>query len=393
MALSKLQPVLRSKKIYLDYNATTPVDERVVEVMLPYFTQQFGNASSSQHSFGWDAEEAVEKAREQVAAMVGAKAKEVYFTSGATEAINIVLQGYCKKNSHQGDHIITCKTEHKAVLDTCAHLEAQGFEVTYLQVDPAGNIDINQLKDAIKDNTLLICLMHANNETGLIHPLEEISAIAAEKQVAFFTDASQSAGKIPLNLNAANVDFAAFSAHKLYGPKGVGALYIKSESRSAIDPLFYGGGQEKSLRPGTLNVPGIIGFGKACELAGAEMAAEAEKLSSFIHSMEQEIIENTEVTVNSVGANRLPHMTNLTFQNIDGSHLMRSLKNLAVSQGSACTSSILEPSHVLLAMGHTPELALSSIRIGLGRQTFEEEVRLAMAQIIRAVEQLKLTTS
>ena len=384
---------MKSRKIYLDHNATTPIDERVLDAMLPCFRERFGNASSSQHVYGWDAEEAVEMAREQVATLVGIQPKEIYFTSGATEAINIVLQGYCQKNRHRGNHIITCTTEHKAVLDTCAHLEAQGFEVSYLEVNQHGNIDLYQLKDAIKENTLLVCLMHANNETGVIHPLEEIAAIAAENKVAFFTDATQSAGKIPLNLNAGDVDFAAFSAHKLYGPKGVGAIYINREFRAKINPLFFGGGQEKYLRPGTLNVPGIVGFGKACELCREEMAADAEKLGSFIQIIEKEITGKAEVRVNGASANRLPHMTNLTFKNIEGSNLVRSLKNLAVSQGSACTSLTLKPSHVLLAMGHSPEQALASIRIGFGRPTTEEEVIFAIAEIIKAVELLKLTTS
>lgn len=380
-------------KIYLDYNATTPVDPEVLESMLPFFTEQFGNASSINHAYGWDAEEAVMIAREQVARLIGAKPTEIYFTSGATEAVNLSLLGACKANAEKGDHIITCVTEHKAVLDTCRELESRGTQVTYLEVDESGAINLEDLKEAITDRTILVSLMHANNEIGVIHPLKEIAAITRKRDILLMTDATQAVGKIPLDVQDLDVDLAAFSAHKLYGPMGVGALYVRKNPKANLSPILFGGGQEKGLRPGTLNVPGIVGFGKACEICSKEMEEEAQQLKTWRDHLESELqhLENTRI--NGRGTSRLPHMTNLSFEHIDGSKLIRSLKNLALSQGSACTSATVEPSHVLKSLGHSDELALSSIRIGLGRFTKEEEIDIAIETIQDAIHQLRLATS
>lgn len=377
------------KKIYLDYNATTPVDPRVLDEMLPYFTDKFGNASSINHTYGWDAEEAVELAREQVARLIGATPNEIYFTSGATEAINIALFGVCKANRQKGNHIITCVTEHKAILDTCQRLEEIGYQVSYLPVDQSGAINLDELKNAITDNTILVTLMHANNETGVIHPLEEISNITRQANVLLITDATQSVGKIPFDAGELGVDLAAFSSHKLYGPKGGGALYINKTNKPKLSPLLYGGGQEKGLRPGTLNVPAIVGFGKACEICQAEMDTDASRLNELRNLIESELADIEGMLINGKSHNRLPFMTSLSFPDIDGSKLIRFLKNLAVSQGSACTSATQKPSHVIKAMGHSDQLALSTIRLGLGRFTTEEEIQAAIKDIKEAIPQLK----
>ena len=377
------------KKIYLDYNATTPVDKRVLEEMLPYFSEKFGNASSFSHAYGWDAEEGIELARDRVAKLINAKSNEIYFTSGGTESINLALSGICTANRKKGNHIITCKTEHKAVLDTCDQLEKEGIEITYLPVNKSGNIDLGQLQDSITNQTIAVCLMHANNEIGTIHPLAKIAKITRENNVLLMTDATQSAGKIPLDVNTYGVDMAVFSAHKMYGPKGVGALYIRSGIQ--LTPLLYGGGQERALRPGTLNTPGIVGFGKAAEICNLEMKQDADRLQKLVELIEYEFAEEPGIHINGEEGLRLPYMTNLSIENIDGSRLIRTLKNLAVSQSSACSSNTLKPSHVLTAIGHSPELALSSLRLGLGRFTTKEEVRMAIGDIMNAVDQLKLT--
>ncbi|HKK44904.1 MAG TPA: cysteine desulfurase family protein, partial [Balneolaceae bacterium] len=280
---------LDKKKIYLDNNATTPVDPRVLEAMLPYFTEKFGNASSVNHAFGWDAEEAVTIAREQVARLIGAQPREIYFTSGATEAINLALLGVCEANAEQGNHLITCGTEHKAVLDTCRQLEKRGFRVTYLDVDESGAIDLDVLRQAITDQTILVSLMYANNEIGVIHPLTEISSITRENGVLLMTDATQAVGKIPFEVQEFDVDLAAFSAHKIYGPKGIGGLYVRKRPKVDLSPLLFGGGQEKGLRPGTLNVPGIVGLGKACERCAEEMSTEAQRLREWRDRLEAEL--------------------------------------------------------------------------------------------------------
>lgn len=378
------------KKIYLDYNATTPVDPGVVDAMLPYFTDKFGNASSHNHIFGWEADEAVERAREQVADLIGATANEIYFTSGATEGVNLALRGLCKANSDRGNHIITCVTEHKAVLDTCESLEQEGFRVTYLPVDEAGAIDLKKLEEAITDQTILVSLMHANNEIGTIHPLEKISRITRPKDIPLLSDATQSVGKIPVDVKELGVDMITFSSHKLYGPKGIGALYIGKDNKPDIDPVFTGGGQEKGLRPGTLNVPAIVGFGMACELCANQMEEESNRLGKLRNQLESELAEIDGILFNGGAKDRLPHMTNISFRKIDGSNLLRRLKNLAVSQGSACTSAIQKPSHVLKAIGLSDELAFSSIRAGLGRFTKEEEIEDAIRDIKEVIPQLRL---
>ncbi|RKS55729.1 cysteine desulfurase IscS [Gillisia mitskevichiae] len=376
------------KKIYLDYNATTPVDKRVVEVMLPYFTENFGNASSD-HIFGWDAEEGIEFAREQVSNLVNCKSTEITFTSGATEAANLALFGFCKKNSSKGKHIITCKTEHKAILDTMQALETDGFQITYLDVDAEGNIDLEELERSINSETILVCLMLANNETGLIHPLKQIAKIVHEKGVKLMSDITQAVGKFPVDLIDLNLDLAIFSSHKLYGPKGVGALYINKKNKIEIDQTVFGGGQEKRMRPGTLNVPGIVGFGKAADLIFSEMEEESNRVSKLRDQLEALLEEIEDVHINSKKANRLPNTTNVSFENIDGNHLLRKLNNLAVSRGSACTSNIVQPSHVLKAMGLSDELALSSLRISLGRNTTHADIEFASQEIKNTVNQLK----
>jgi len=377
------------KKIYLDNNATTPVDPRVLEAMLPYFTEKFGNASSVNHAFGWDAGEAVTIAREQVARLIGARPKEIYFTSGATEAINLALLGVCKANADKGGHIITCATEHKAVLDTCKELENRGFRVAYLDVGKSGALDLDVLDDTITDQTILVSLMYANNEIGVIHPLKEISKLTREKGVLLMTDATQAVGKIPFDVQELDVDLAAFSAHKIYGPKGIGGLYVRKRPKFDLSPLLFGGGQEKGLRPGTLNVPGIVGLGKACEICAEEMSTESKRLRKWRDHLEAELQDIEGLRINGKNSPRLPHMTNLSFENIDGSKLIRSLKNLAVSQGSACTSGTVEPSHVLKAFGHSDELALSSLRIGLGRFNNKEEIDITIETLHNTIDQLR----
>ena len=376
------------KKIYLDFNATTPVDNRVLETMLPYFTEHFGNASSD-HVFGWDANEAVEFAREQIGNLINAKATGITFTSGATEAANLALFGFCKANSSKGNHIISCKTEHKAVLDTLKALEQQGFKVTYLEVDAEGNIDLKELEKAITSETILVSLMLANNETGLIHPMHEIEKIVHSKGVSLMSDITQAVGKIPVDLKELNLDIAIFSSHKIYGPKGVGALYINKKDNIEIDPTVFGGGQEKGMRPGTLNVPGIVGFGKAAEIAEAEMQEESIRISKLRNGLEKQLAELEEVQINSKNSNRLPNTTNISFQNIDGNLMLRKLSNLAISRGSACTSNTINPSHVLKAMGLNDELALASFRISLGRSTIQEDIDFALEEIKSCVNQLK----
>ena len=378
------------KKIYLDYNATTPADPRVVDELLPYFTQKFGNSSSSGHVFGWEADEAVERAREQVADLIGVSAGEIYFTSGATEAINITMKGLAQANRDKGDHIITCTTEHKAVLDTCKSLENSGYSITYLPVDESGAIELQDLKNALTDQTILVCLMHANNETGTLHPIKEISRITQSYGIALMSDATQTVGKIQVSARELGADILTFSSHKLYGPKGAGALYISKDNKPKIDPVLTGGGQEKGLRPGTLNVPAIVGFGKACEICAHEMASDTERLTTLRSRLESELKQIHGVSINGDQANRLPYMTNISFHNIDSSHLLLRLKNLAVSQGSACSSSMHQPSHVLKAMGLSDDLAFSSIRIGLGRFTTQKEVATAIREIKAVLPELRL---
>lgn len=374
--------------IYLDYNATTPVDGRVVDVMLPYFTKNFGN-SSSDHVFGWDAEEAIEIARDSISNLVHCRPAELTFTSGATEAANLSLFGFCEKNRLKGNHIITCKTEHNAILGTIKALEAKGFRVTYLDVDSEGNIDLKELEKAITSETILASLMLANNETGLIHPIKEIAGMVHSKGVKLMSDITQAVGKTPVNLKDLDVDIAIFSSHKIYGPKGVGALYVNKKNHVEIEPHFFGGGQEKGIRPGTLNVPGIAGFGKAAEIAFSEMEQESIRILELRNKLEDLLFKIQGTNINSKSADRLPNTTNISFENIDGSLLLRKLNSLAISRGAACSSNTMEASHVLKAMGLSDSLALSSLRISLGRKTTTADIEFS-AQIIRkAIDQLK----
>jgi cysteine desulfurase len=373
--------------VYLDHNSTTPCDPRVVEAMLPYFTTIFGNAASRSHAFGWEAEEAVELAREQVAQLVGAEPKEIVFTSGATEGDNLAIKGVFEMYAGKGNHVITVATEHKAVLDTCHHLEKLGGDVTWLPVDEDGLISLAALEAAIRPTTVLISVMYANNEIGVIQPVREISAIARRHGIVFFTDATQAVGKIPVDVNKDGIDLMAFSAHKLYGPKGVGALYVRRKNpRVRLTAQMDGGGHERGMRSGTLNVPGIVGFGKACSLCGQEMEAEGRRTAALRDRLEQGLLALEGAKVNGSRLHRLPQVTNISFQDADGEALLAALgKNVALSSGSACTSASMEPSYVLKALGLDDELAHSSLRLGLGRFTTEEEVEYAIGQIGRMV--------
>lgn len=372
----------------MDYNATTPADPRVVEAMLPYFTENFGNASSD-HSYGWYADDAVETARGQLAKLVNCRPTEVTFTSGATEAANLALFGFCKKNRSKGNHIISCKTEHKAVLDTLEALESDGFEVTYLDVDGQGNIDLNALEAAINPSTILVCLMLANNETGLIHPIKTIAEIAHAKSISVMSDITQAVGKTPVDLQDLGIDMAVFSSHKLYGPKGVGALYLNKNNNISIDKHLFGGSHEKGVRPGTLNVPGIVGFGEACEIAKQSLKENHQKFKNLQNQLEEGLLTIDGATINCQGEERLPNTTNVSFKGVDGTKLIRYLNTLAVSRGSACTANQVNPSHVLKAMGVEDEVALTSLRISTGRNTSSENIEKAVFEIKKAVNQLK----
>jgi cysteine desulfurase len=377
--------------IYLDHNATTPMDPRVLEAMLPYFVENFGNAASRNHSFGWHAEEAVDYAREQIAQLIGADPKEIIFTSGATEGDNLGIKGVYEMYASKGNHIITCTTEHKAVLDTCKHLEKLGAEVTYLEVQPDGLIDLNQLEAAMKPTTILVAIMYANNEIGVIQPVKEIGAIAKKHGALFFTDAVQSVGKIPVDVIADGIDIMAFTAHKMYGPKGVGALYVRRKNpRVQVTAQVDGGGHERGMRSGTLNVPGIVGFGKACELARLEMAADTERISKLRDKLENALKQIDETYVNGNPAHRLPHVSNISFKYVEGEGLMMGFnKDIALSSGSACTSASLEPSYVLKALGLGDDLAHSSLRFGLGRYTTEEQIDFTIKAVTDTVLKLR----
>jgi cysteine desulfurase len=377
--------------IYLDHNATTPCDPRVVEVMIPYFTNSFGNAASRNHPFGWQAEEAVDYAREQVAKLVGADPKEIIFTSGATEADNLAIKGVFEMYASKGNHIITCNIEHKAVLDTCKHIEKEGGEVTYLKVKPNGLIDLAELEAAIKPTTILIAIMYANNEIGTVNPMKEISDLARKKGVLFFSDATQAIGKIPVDVNKDGIDLMAFTAHKMYGPKGVGALYVRRKNpRVKVTAQIDGGGHERGMRSGTLNVPGIVGFGKACEIFMNEMAEESARISKLRDKLENALLKIEEAYLNGDKEHRLPHVTNISFKYVEGEGLMMGFnKTVAVSSGSACTSASLEPSYVLKALGLGDDLAHSSLRFGLGRFTTEEQIDYTIKQVTNTVNKLR----
>ncbi|OFW26154.1 MAG: IscS subfamily cysteine desulfurase [Acidobacteria bacterium RIFCSPLOWO2_02_FULL_65_29] len=377
--------------IYMDYHATTPVDPRVVQAMLPYFTEHFGNAASRNHPFGWEAEEAVEKARKQVADLIGASPKEIVFTSGATESDNLAIKGVAEMYREKGNHIITCVTEHKAVIDTCKRLEKEGYRVTYLPVQKDGLVDLNDLKAAISDKTILITIMTANNEIGVVQPVAEIGAIAKEKGILFHTDAVQAVGKIPFNVNDLKVDMAAMSAHKMYGPKGVGALYVRRRNpRVLLSPIIDGGGHERGMRSGTLNVPGIVGFGKAAELCRLEMASDTARVTALRERLNKKLHEGLdEIYINGSIEHRLPHNLNISFAYVEGESLLMGINDVAVSSGSACTSASLEPSYVLKALGAGDDLAHSSIRFGLGRWTTEEEVDYVANKLVSVVTRLR----
>lgn len=379
------------KLIYLDNNATTPVDPRVVEAMVPYFTQHFGNAASRNHPFGWAAEGAVDKAREQIANLIGADPREIIFTSGATEADNLALKGVAEMYKRKGNHIITLETEHKAVLDACKKLEKEGCEVTYLKVGRDGLVDLAELEAAIKPTTIVVAVMFANNEIGVVQPIKAISDLCVKHKVLFMSDATQAVGKIPVDVKELGIHLMAFSAHKMYGPKGVGALYVSRKApRVKVTAQMDGGGHERGMRSGTLNVPGIVGFGKACEICQEEMEAEAGRLSKLRDKLETELMKIEEVVFNGHPEYRMPHMTNLSFKHVEGEGLMMTFnQNIALSSGSACTSASLEPSYVLKALGLGDDLAHSSLRISLGRFTTEEDIDYAIKAIATGVQHMR----
>jgi len=377
--------------IYMDSHATTRTDPRVLEAMLPYFTEYFGNAASRNHSFGWEAEQATEKSRKQIADLIGATPKEIVFTSGATESNNLALKGIAEMYAERGNHIITQVTEHKAVLDTCKHLEKNGVRVTYLPVQTNGLIDLDQLRDAITDKTILISIMYANNEIGVVQPMKEIGKIAKEKGILFHSDAVQAIGKIPVNVIQDGIDVLSLTAHKLYGPKGVGALYVRRRNpRVQITAQMDGGGHERGMRSGTLNVPGIVGLGAACEIANREMAEESKRLSFLRDKLKDKLMSSLdEVYINGTMEHHLPHNLNISFAYVEGESLLMGINDIAVSSGSACTSATLEPSYVLKALGAGDDLAHSSIRFGLSRFNTEEEVDYVANKVIDVVKKLR----
>ncbi len=377
--------------IYMDNHATTRTDPRVVEEMLPYFTEKFGNAASRNHEFGWVAEQAVEQARERIAKLIGATSKEIIFTSGATESNNLAIKGVAEMYKEKGNHIITQAIEHKAVLDTCKRLEKYGFRVTYLPVQKDGRIDLDDLKRAMDDKTILVTIMTANNEIGALQPIREIGALCHERGVLFHTDAVQAIGKVPFNVIQDNVDLASLTAHKLYGPKGVGALYVRRKNpRVQLVAQIDGGGHERGMRSGTLNVPGIVGFGKACALASEGMAEEAVKLAALRDRLKDAIMgQLDEVYINGSVEHRLPGNLNISFAYVEGESLLMGINDIAVSSGSACTSATLEPSYVLKGLGAGDDLAHSSIRFGIGRFNTQAEVDYVAARVIETVKRLR----
>jgi cysteine desulfurase len=377
--------------IYMDNHATTRVDPRVLEAMLPYFSDTFGNAASRNHEFGWVAEQAVEQAREQIAKLIGATAKEIIFTSGATESDNLAIKGVAEMYREKGDHIITQATEHKAVLDTCKWLEKHGFRVTYLPVQKDGRIDLEDLKRAIDAKTILVSIMHANNEIGVLQPVREIGQLCHERGVLFHTDAVQSVGKVPFNVIEDHIDLASISAHKIYGPKGVGALYVRRKNpRVQLVAQIDGGGHERGMRSGTLNVTGIVGLGKACEIAMRELPEETAKLTHLRDRLKQQILSNLdEVYVNGSMEHRVPGNLNISFAYVEGESLLMGINDIAVSSGSACTSATLEPSYVLKALGTGDDLAHSSIRFGIGRFNTQAEVDYVAKRVVETVKRLR----
>jgi cysteine desulfurase len=379
------------KPIYFDNHATTQLDPRVLQSMLPYFTEHFGNAASRNHAYGWEAEEAVEKSRRQIASLIGANAKEIVFTSGATESNNLAIKGVAEMYAEKGNHIITAATEHKAVLDTCKHLEKKGCRVTYLPVMGDGRIDLEMLQSAITDKTILISIMYANNEIGVVQPIAEIGRIAKERGVLFHTDAVQAVGKIPVNVIADNVDLMSITAHKMYGPKGVGALYVRRKSpRVQLTAQMDGGGHERGMRSGTLNVPGIVGLGEACAIAQAEMPEESQRLRAMRDRLQAKFESALdEVFINGSMEHRLPHNLNMSFAYVEGESLLMGIDDIAVSSGSACTSATLEPSYVLKALGLGDDMAHTSIRFGLGRFNTDAEIDYVADKLISVVQKLR----
>ncbi|MEO5365296.1 MAG: IscS subfamily cysteine desulfurase [Magnetococcus sp. WYHC-3] len=376
--------------IYMDYQATTPVDPRVLERMIPWFTEKFGNPASRSHAFGWEAEAAVEQGRRQVADLIRADAREIVFTSGATESNNLAIRGVARFLRDKGNHIITLVTEHKAVLDTCRALEAEGIVVTYLPVKSDGMVDLAQLDAAITPQTTLVSVMAANNETGVLQPLGEIGALCRQRQVFFHTDAAQAVGKIPLDVRAMHIDLLSLSGHKIYGPKGIGALYVGRKPRVRVEPIIHGGGHERGMRSGTLPTPLIVGLGEACALCAADMAGESARVLALRERLRAGIMDRlTHVQVNGDLQRRLPGNLNISFAYVEGESMMMAIKDVAVSSGSACTSASLEPSYVLRAMGLSDDMAHTSIRFGLGRWTTEEEVDHAVQVIVTAVNRLR----
>lgn len=377
--------------IYMDNHATSPLDPRVLEAMMPYFTTKFGNAASRNHSFGWEAEQAVETAREQIARLIGATAKEIIFTSGATESNNLAIKGIAEMYRERGNHIITQVTEHKAVLDTCKRLEKSGYRVTYLPVNADGLVDVEDIKRAIDDKTILVSIMAANNEIGVVQPVAEIGKLCHEKNVIFHTDAVQAVGKVPIDVNAMNIDVLSLTAHKIYGPKGVGALYVRRRNpRVQISEQINGGGHERGMRSGTLNVPGIVGLGEACEIAGKEMVEESARLTKLRDRLKAKLEAAIDyVHVNGSMEHHLPGNLNMSFVYVEGESLLMGINDVAVSSGSACTSATLEPSYVLKALGLGDDVAHSSIRFGLGRFTTEAEVDYVAAKVIDVVLKLR----
>ncbi len=376
--------------IYLDNNATTPMDPRVLEAMMPYMTNLYGNAASRNHSFGWAAEEAVDYAREQIAKLINCSPKEIIFTSGATESDNLAIKGAFEMYASEGNHIITCKTEHKAVLDACKRVEKAGGEVTYLDPQADGRVKLEDIENAITDKTIMVSIMYANNEIGVVQDIKGISAICRKHNILCMTDAVQAVGKIPVDVQADGIDLLALSGHKIYGPKGVGALYVRRKNpRVKVTAQIDGGGHERGMRSGTLNVPGIVGLGKACQLCNDEMESETARLSGMRDKLEKELSQLEESYINGSVEHRLPHISNISFTYVEGEGLMMGVKDIAVSSGSACTSASLEPSYVLKALGLSDDLAHSSLRFGLGRFTTEEEVDYAINHVKEAVTKLR----
>jgi cysteine desulfurase len=377
--------------IYMDNHATTPVDPRVLEAMLPYYTDKFGNSASRNHSFGWSAEEAVENSRQQITSLINATPKEIIFTSGATESDNLMIKGVAEMYREKGNHIITQAIEHKAVLDTCKNLEKHGFEVTYLPVQRDGRVNPEDVRKAIKPTTILICIMYANNEIGILNPIAEIGKIAKEHGIIFAVDGVQAVGKVPVDVQKDNIDLLAISAHKLYGPKGVGALYVRRRNpRVQLSAIIDGGGHERGMRSGTLNVPGIVGLGRACELCNQEMAQESKRLLGLRERLRKGLeAKLDEVFINGSMEHRLPNNLNMSFAYVEGESLLMGINDVAVSSGSACTSATLEPSYVLKALGVGEDLAHTSIRFGLGRFTTEEEVDYVIDKMVQVVTKLR----